>query len=81
MGFNPENTFIFTDFEYVGGAFYRNMIRIQRYSSTNLLHLADFLLHHRRFTFTLSYRAEKESATFAVLVTVMKCKVEIYIRI
>ena len=30
VGFNPETTFIFTDFQYVGGAFYRNMVRIQR---------------------------------------------------
>ena len=30
VGFDPENTFIFTDFQYVGGEFYRNMIRIQR---------------------------------------------------
>lgn len=30
-GFDPENTFIFTDFQYVGGAFYKNIIRIQRW--------------------------------------------------
>eukprot|EP00210_Caulerpa_lentillifera_P006299 g6017.t1 len=28
-GFDITRTFIFSDFEYVGGAFYRNMIRIQ----------------------------------------------------
>ena len=32
VGFDPSNTFIFTDFEYVGGEFYRNMVRIQRYT-------------------------------------------------
>lgn len=29
-GFDVSKTFIFSDFEYVGGAFYRNIIRIQR---------------------------------------------------
>ena len=31
-GCDVERTFIFSDFEYVGGAFYRNMLRIQRCS-------------------------------------------------
>lgn len=30
VGFDPDNTFIFSDFEYMGGAFYKNVIRIQR---------------------------------------------------
>ena len=29
-GFDVNKTFIFSDFEFVGGAFYRNIIRIQR---------------------------------------------------
>lgn len=29
-GFDVSKTFIFSDFEFVGGAFYRNIIRIQR---------------------------------------------------
>jgi len=29
-GFNPEKTFIFSDLDYVGGAFYHNVIRISR---------------------------------------------------
>jgi hypothetical protein len=29
-GFDINKTFIFSDFEYVGGAFYRNIVRIQR---------------------------------------------------
>lgn len=29
-GFDVSKTFIFSDFEYVGGAFYRNIVRIQR---------------------------------------------------
>jgi hypothetical protein len=29
-GFDVTKTFIFSDFEYVGGAFYRNIISIQR---------------------------------------------------
>ena len=29
-GFDAARTFIFSDFEFVGGAFYRNIARIQR---------------------------------------------------
>lgn len=29
-GFDVSKTFIFSDFEYVGGAFYRNIVQIQR---------------------------------------------------
>ena len=29
VGFDPADTFIFTDFDYVGGAFYKNIVRIQ----------------------------------------------------
>jgi len=34
-GFDVNKTFIFSDFEYVGGAFYRNIVRIQRCVSMN----------------------------------------------
>jgi tryptophanyl-tRNA synthetase len=34
-GFDVTRTFIFSDFEYVGGAFYRNIARIQRAVSMN----------------------------------------------
>jgi len=34
-GFDVTKTFIFSDFEYVGGAFYRNIVRIQRCVSMN----------------------------------------------
>ncbi|KAL3236702.1 tryptophan--tRNA ligase WRS1 [Nakaseomyces bracarensis] len=30
VGFNPENTFIFSDLEYMGGAFYENVVRTSR---------------------------------------------------
>ncbi|CAG60515.1 uncharacterized protein GVI51_I07403 [Nakaseomyces glabratus] len=30
VGFNPENTFIFSDLEYMGGAFYENVVRVSR---------------------------------------------------
>ncbi len=39
VGFDPENTFIFSDFQYVGGEFYRNMIRIQRQGPDTLTSL------------------------------------------
>jgi len=35
-GFDVSKTFIFSDFEYVGGAFYRNIVAIQRWVSTYL---------------------------------------------
>ena len=34
-GFDVTRTFIFSDFEYVGGAFYRNIVRIQRSVTMN----------------------------------------------
>lgn len=30
IGFNPKKTFIFSDFEFVGGAFYRNIQRFAK---------------------------------------------------
>ena len=30
IGFDLQKTFIFSDFEYVGGAFYRNIVRFAR---------------------------------------------------
>ncbi|CCK72439.1 tryptophan--tRNA ligase WRS1 KNAG_0K00710 [Huiozyma naganishii CBS 8797] len=30
VGFNPENTFIFSDLEYMGGGFYETVVRISR---------------------------------------------------
>lgn len=30
IGFDPKKTFIFSDFEYVGGAFYRNIVRFAK---------------------------------------------------
>ena len=35
-GFDQERTFIFSDFEYVGGEFYRNMVRIQKYDAVSV---------------------------------------------
>lgn len=34
-GFKLEKTFIFSDLDYVGGAFYRNIVRIARYITVN----------------------------------------------
>lgn len=34
-GFNLEKTFIFSDLDYVGGAFYKNIVRISRYITVN----------------------------------------------
>lgn len=30
IGFDPKKTFIFSDFEYVGGAFYKNIVRFSK---------------------------------------------------
>lgn len=30
VGFDPKKTFIFSDFEYVGGAFYKNIVRFAK---------------------------------------------------
>lgn len=35
VGFKPENTFIFSDFEYVGGALYENVVRVSRQITTS----------------------------------------------
>ncbi|CAO3690053.1 unnamed protein product [Umbelopsis ramanniana] len=34
-GFNPEKTFIFSDFDHVGGEFYHNVVKISRCITTN----------------------------------------------
>ena len=34
-GFKLEKTFVFSDLDYVGGAFYHNIVRIARYITTN----------------------------------------------
>jgi len=35
MGFDRERTFIFSDFEYMGGAFYKNVIKMQKRMTAN----------------------------------------------
>ncbi|KLO19585.1 tryptophanyl-tRNA synthetase [Schizopora paradoxa] len=35
VGFNPEKTFIFSDFDYVGGAFYKNIVRVSKLITYN----------------------------------------------
>ncbi|CUM63333.1 uncharacterized protein PRCAT00000905001 [Priceomyces carsonii] len=35
VGFNPENTFIFSDLEYMGGAFFENVVRTSRQITTS----------------------------------------------
>lgn len=30
IGFDPEKTFIFSDYDYIGGAFYRNITRFAK---------------------------------------------------
>jgi len=36
IGFDPKKTFIFSDFEYVGGAFYRNIVRFAKRVTYNV---------------------------------------------
>ena len=35
VGFDLKKTFIFSNFDYVGGAFYRNVVRISRLITLN----------------------------------------------
>lgn len=35
VGFDPKKTFIFSDFDYMGGAWYKNVIRMQKKISLN----------------------------------------------
>ena len=35
VGFKPEKTFIFSDYDFVGGAFYRNVSKISRQITIN----------------------------------------------
>lgn len=35
VGFDPKKTFMFSDFEYMGGAFYENTIAVSKYITTN----------------------------------------------
>jgi tryptophanyl-tRNA synthetase len=35
IGFDPAKTFIFSDFNYVGGAFYRNIVRLSKHITLN----------------------------------------------
>ncbi|KAK1760525.1 hypothetical protein QBC47DRAFT_396519 [Echria macrotheca] len=35
IGFDPAKTFIFSDFEYMGGAFYKNVVRLSKHITLN----------------------------------------------
>ncbi|KAK3684849.1 hypothetical protein B0T22DRAFT_537302 [Podospora appendiculata] len=35
IGFDPAKTFIFSDFDFVGGAFYRNIVRLSKHITLN----------------------------------------------
>ena len=37
-GFNPKKTFIFSNLETVGGAFYRNVVLVMKHTSGNMVH-------------------------------------------
>lgn len=36
VGFDPKKTFIFSDYEYMGGAWYRNITRISKHVTYNV---------------------------------------------
>ena len=36
VGFDPKKTFIFSDYEYMGGAFYRNITRMSKHITLNV---------------------------------------------
>jgi tryptophanyl-tRNA synthetase len=35
VGFDPKKTFIFSDFDFMGGSFYENVVKISRCITTN----------------------------------------------
>lgn len=35
VGFDPKKTFMFSDFEFMGGAFYKNSVRISKHVNLN----------------------------------------------
>jgi len=37
-GFNPKKTWIFSDLETVGGSFYRNIVKVMKHTSGNMVH-------------------------------------------
>jgi tryptophanyl-tRNA synthetase len=36
VGFDPKKTFIFSDYDYMGGAFYKNVTRISKHVTLNV---------------------------------------------
>lgn len=36
VGFDPKKTFIFSDYEYMGGPFYKNVTRISKHVTLNV---------------------------------------------
>ena len=36
VGFDPKKTFIFSDYDYMGGAFYRNVTRMSKHVTLNV---------------------------------------------
>lgn len=36
VGFDPKKTFMFSDYDYMGGAFYRNVTRISKHVTLNV---------------------------------------------
>jgi tryptophanyl-tRNA synthetase len=37
VGFDPKKTFIFSDLDFVGGAFYRNVVRMSKHMTLNVV--------------------------------------------
>lgn len=36
VGFDPKKTFMFSDYDYMGGAFYKNVTRISKHVTLNV---------------------------------------------
>jgi len=37
VGFDPKKTFMFSDFDYMGGAFYKNVVRMAKHMTLNVV--------------------------------------------
>lgn len=88
-GFDISRTFIFSDFEYVGGEFYRNMVRIAKcvtlnqvssssHASLFLSELEDFKFRSERFVYIGTRSQGHIGDNTELLMTRLSCRSEAF---
>jgi tryptophanyl-tRNA synthetase len=60
VGFDPKKTFIFSDYDYMGGAFYRNVTRIAKHITLNVAR-AVFGFNDRYSRFSSFFESEPDA--------------------